>query len=369
MNQLFSPLKLNSKVILANRLVVAPMTTVQSNADGTISENELAWLERLAKDNYGMVLSCAVAISPESIAFPNQLSAAADDKIPGLTKLAQRANQAGGHTIVQLCHGGSRANTQVSGLKSYSASSYAIPKIPNFPDFIVPKELTIEHIKSIVDEFAAACVRIEKAGFAGVEMHGANGYLFTQFFSTMSNLRSDDYGGSLENRARFAREVIQECRRRVSADFIIGFRMTFENSFVESGLDVDENIQIANWLTKDGINYLHTSQIDYRAKSLKYPEKILLSYLRQQINHHLPLIGVGGVFDAAAAARALEYGADLVAIGRAAIGNVNLPGLFAGNHALPYSLPYDRSHLEQLGLPSQFIDYLQNQLAMLNIVK
>lgn len=369
MNKLFTPLRLNKKILLGNRLVVAPMTTEQSNPDGSISEDELCWLTRLAQDNYGMIISCAVAISRSSIAFANQLSIADDDKLPGLIKLAERLKPYSSQMVLQLCHGGSRANTAVSGSKAYGASSYTVPKIPNFPEFIPPEELTISQIKEIVNDFANACVRVEKAGFAGVEMHGANGYLFTQFFSTMSNLRHDEYGGSLENRARFAREVIQECRRRVSENFIIGFRMTFENSFIETGLDIDENIQIVNWLAQDGIDYIHSSQLDYAAKTVKYPEKILLTYLRENIVAGLPLIGVGGVSSAEAGLQAIDYGADLVAIGRAAVGNLQLPKYFADGEKLPYPLPYSRNHLEKLKLNAGFIDYLQNRLAMLNIVK
>lgn len=368
MNKLFSKFKINSKVALENRLVVAPMTTIQSNQDGTVSEDELAWFERLSKDNYGMIISCAASISQESIAFPNQLSVADESKLQSLKELSQRLGNSADSTVLQLCHGGSRSNTQVSGLKSFSASSYNIPKIPNFPDFQAPEELDIEHIHQIVNDFASACELVEKAGFAGVELHGANGYLFTQFISTMSNLRKDEYGGTLENRAKFSREVIQECRKSVSKDFIIGFRMSFENSFVETGLDLDENIQIVNWLAEDGIDYIHTSQMDYRAKCQKYPEEILISYLRQNISKSLPLIGVGGINSAQSAIQALEYGADMVAIGRAAIGNTNLPELFASNLPLTFPLPYTRQHLESLGLPHQFINYLKHQLAMLNII-
>jgi len=331
MSKLFEKLNINSKIELVNRLAVAPMTTSQSNSDGTVSEAETIWLERLAKDNYGMIITCAANISKNSIAFPNQLSVASDDMLIGLSKLASKLNVYKSKTIVQLCHAGSRALEHLTDEKPCSASSYTMPQIPNF---IPPKTLSKLEIENIINDFVNACIRVSKAGFNGIEIHGANGYLFTQFFSKMTNLREDEYGGSLINRARFAREVVKESRKKVPADFIIGFRMSFENAGMETGLDIDENIQIINWLLEDGIDYVHISHLNYKAKSVKYPEKIALQYIRQKVNKNLPVIGVGSIFSVEDAELALEYGADIVAIGRAAIGNQNLPDYFLQRKAL-----------------------------------
>ncbi len=363
MNKIFSGYRLNDKYELKNRLTVAPMTTSQSHADGTLSQEEADWLERLATDGYGMVISCAAAISQDSTAFENQLSFENDLGLDPLKLLANNMHKQQSVNIIQLCHAGSRAirNTPLS------ASSYPMPEIPGF---VPPQELTKEQIAGIVTDFANACRRVEAAGFDGVEFHGANGYLFTQFFSKMTNLRSDEYGGSVENRARFAIEVIEACRRAVSADFVLGFRISFENMGLEKGLDIDENIQIANTLIEKGINYIHISSLNYKANTLKYPDQNAIQYVRQRLNKSVPLIGVGSIFTLEDAQQAMEYGADIVAIGRAAIGNKDLPKLFAEGKELPHHNPFPNSYLKELGISKNFVNYLYKMpVAALNVVE
>jgi len=368
MKDLFSQLKLNSKNILTNRLAVAPMTTSQSNPDGTVSEDEALWLERLASDDYGLIITCASAISKKSIAFYNQLSVENDNMLSGLTNLAQRLNKYKSKTIIQLCHGGSRAIPALTGTFAYSASSYTMPQISNF---VVPKTLSIEQINEIIEDFANACERVAKAGFAGIEFHGANGYLFTQFISKMTNLRQDKYGGNLENRARFSREIVRACRNKVPKDFIIGFRITMENAWLETGLDIDENIQIINWLKEDGIDYIHISHMKFDAPSVKYPDKIALQYVCQNVNIELPVICAGGITNIETANQALEYGASIVAIGRAAIGNANLPKYFSKGELLPFATPYLVDNLNKLAISNKFIQYITapGPLSSLNVIK
>lgn len=364
MNKLFSEIKINSSQILTNRLAVAPMTTSQSNPDGTVSEAEAAWLERLAVDGYGMIISCAAAISKQSIAFYNQLNVGDDDKLPGLIKLAQRLKPYKAKTVIQLCHAGSRAIPELTGSSAYSASSYSLPQIPGF---VPPQALSEIQINDIKEDFAAACERVAKAGFDGVEFHGANGYLFTQFISKMTNLRNDKYGGNLVNRARFSREVIRACRSRVPSDFILGFRMSFESMGMETGLDIDENIQICNWLVEDGIDYLHISHLQYDAQSIKYPDKVALQYIRSQVNDKIPLICAGGITSVEKAKTALEYGADIVAIGRAAIGNEKLPSYFFKGEPLPYTLPFSEKNLLRIGISEDFLNYFKLPFVAANL--
>lgn len=286
--------------------------------------------------------------------------------IDGLSQLAQRMKSHNSINLIQLCHAGSRAIQSLTGVKPHSASSYSMPMVP---DFESPESLSIEEIKEIISDFANACVRVEEAGFDGVEFHGANGFLITQFISLMTNLRTDIYGGDLVNRSRFAREVVTACRKRVSKDFIIGFKMSFENMGFETGLDIDENIQIINWLAEDGINYVHTSHMNYAAKTSKYPDQISLQYLRNKITSALPLVGVGGILSCEDAEKAIEYGADIVAIGRAAIGNKKLPEYFEDREALQIQMPYPETKLKEIGISNSFIDYLKNgKVAVFNIV-
>lgn len=365
MSDLFSTLRLGGATV-HNRLVVAPMTTSQSHADGTVSEAESAWLERLAAAGYGMVITCAAAISRSSIAFHNQLSFGDDAYLPGLAALTARLSRYPGFLVAQLCHGGSRAISALTGVEPHSASRYELPQVKGF---VPPRELSVAQIQGIVEDFARACERAVKAGFGGVEFHGANGYLFTQFISTMTNHRRDAYGGTLENRARFARDVVRACRKRVPPGFVLGFRMSFEGGALETGLDLDENIQIMRWLTEDGIDYGHISSLNLFAPSLTYPHVSALTYIRTRLPRSLPLLCAGGVMSRADADRAMELGADLVAVGRAAIGNADVPARFARHQALR-PMPYAANDLAALEISPDFLRYLTTAIPVstLNIV-
>ncbi len=341
------------------------MTTSQSHEDGQVSASESAWLERLASDGYGMIITCAASISRTATAFPRQMSLADDSLLPGLTALATTLNKYSTLSVVQLCHGGSRAIPALTGVEPRSASAYDLPGVPGF---IRPRAFTVGQIHGVIDDFASAAERAARAGFGGIEFHGANGYLFTQFTSTMTNRRQDSYGGNLQNRARFSREVVRACRKRVPAEFVLGFRMSFEGFPPETGLDIDENIQIMNWLAEDGIDYGHVSHMALSSPSAKYPEKIALRHIRAGVRKELPLVAAGGVFSRLDAEHALEFGADIVAIGRAAIGNALIPEHFKRSEKLR-TTPFARESLGSIAVSKELIDYIaQSPLARMNII-
>ena len=357
MKEIFQSIQLTPSVSIKNRLAVAPMTTQQSLPNGELSQQEFNWLSRLSEDGYGLIISCAAAISKTSIAFYNQLSFADHLDITLLAELAQKMKSNGSVNLIQLCHAGSRAITELTHQKAKSASSYTIPNIPNFES---PEELTQEEIKEITLDFVKAAKRAQVAGFDGIELHGANGYLFTQFISTMTNLRTDEYGGSLENRARLARQVVRACREAVGPNFVIGFRLSFEGMGSETGLDIDENIQISNWLKADGINYIHASQMNFAAESAKYPDKKAAQFIKENLDSQLLFVLPGSIHAVEDAQNALALGADMVAIGRAAIGNKDLPNTFKNNLHLSHNTPYTEAHLNEIGISEQFIDYVKN---------
>lgn len=354
MKNLHAPFALPNGTVLKNRLAVAPMTTTQSHPDGTVSPAESAWLTRLAADGYGMVITCAAAISKESIAFENQMSLGEDRFLPDLMALANGLKAYGALGVVQLCHGGSRAIVRLTGVEARSASAY---DLPGAPGFVRPKAFSMEEIHQLIEDHAAAARRAAHAGFGGVELHGANGYLFTQFLSTMTNQRQDAFGGSLENRARLARKVVRAIRERVPSDFVVGFRMSFEGMGLETGLDLDENIQVMNWLAEDGIDYGHISHLNLAAPSVKYPGRIALEIIRNGVDSNLPLMCAGGVFSAEDAEQALDLGGDLIAVGRAAIGNDQVPARLARRESL-LRTPYSEKHLMGLEVSANLMGYL-----------
>lgn len=350
---------------LGNRLAVAPMTASQSNPDGTVSAADLAWMGRLADDGYGTIITAAAAVSTGSIAFRNQPSLGGSRFLPGLTALAARINQGGALSIAQLCHGGSRAIPELTGVAAGSASAYDLPGVPGF---VRPRELTTREIQQIVQDFAAAASLAVEAGFGGIEFHGANGYLFTQFLSTMTNHRHDSYGGSLRNRARISREAVRAVRACVPDGFVVGFRMTFEGMGMDAGLDIDEGIQVMRWLADDGIDYGHISSLAAAGASQKYPEQVALTRIREGIGPDLPLMVAGGIDSLASAQAALDLGADLVAIARAAIGNADVPERLARDEALTPT-PYLPEALNELAVGADFQHYLRNgPVAAMHIV-
>lgn len=266
--------------------------------------------------------------------------------------------------VAQLCHGGSRAVPELTGEPAYSASRFELP----LPGFVPPLELSVPQIEAIVDDFASAAARAARAGFHGVELHGANGYLFTQFASTATNTRRDAWGGPLSHRARFAREVVRAIRARVPRPFLVGMRWSFESPF-DPGLDLDEGIQVMRWLADDGIDYGHVSQLDLATASTKYPGEPVLGRIRAGVDRALPLIAAGGVVSAAELERAALLGADLVAIGRSAIGNLHVPKKLAAGEPLART-PFTREALARLGVSDDFVHYLATAppLASLHIV-
>lgn len=364
MTDLFSPLSLGPATV-SNRLAVAPMTTTQSNPDGSPSEADFAWLGRLADDGYGTIITAAAAVSPTAKAWPNQLSVEGHELLPGLTRLADCVNRTGALSLVQIFHGGTRTSPELTGVPSGSASVYDLPAIP---DFVKPRAFMSDEIAGIVDDFATAAALVAEAGFGGVEVHGANGYLFTQFQSTMTNFRTDSYGGTLENRARLARDTVRAIKERVPAGFVVGFRMSFEGSGMETGLDIDDAIQIMRWLADDGIDYGHISDFGPPRPSQKHPEVTALAHIRAGVGSDLPLMVAGGVDTLEGAQRSLDIGADLVAIGRAAIGNADIPGRFSRDEPLA-AAPYASDYLKDLGVGEDFQGYLSRPpMSFMNLV-
>ncbi len=366
MTSFLTPFTFANGVRVENRLAVAPMTTSQSHADGAVSEAEIAWLERLARDGYGMVITCAAAVSKSSIAFERQMSLGEDRFLPGLRTLAAALKLHRALAIVQLCHGGSRAIPALTGRPAHAPSRYELPAVPGF---VPPLAFAEAEIEQIVRDHADAAARAHEAGFAGVELHGANGYLHTQFLSTMTNLRADAWGGSLENRARFSREVVRAIRRLVPATFVVGFRMTFEGMGFDTGLDLDENVRVMNWLAEDGIDYGHVSSMDVRAKSAKYAGENLFQRVRDGVERALPLVAAGGVRSAEDVRFAMARGADLVAIARAAIGNADVPAKLGRGETLR-AMPYALDDLRELQVGDELVRYLRDTwpISTLNVV-
>ena len=246
----FDPLSFRCGAVAKNRLALAPLTNQQSHPDGTLGEDELRFLARRARGGFGLVETCAAHVSPEGQAFEGQLGIHSDAHLPGLTRLASVLAAHGALGVVQLHHGGARSPSALIGQQPLGAS--ALPEPP--PGMESPRAASSADVERLADDFVQAAQRAYRAGFQGVELHGAHAYLLGQFLSSATNRRSDAWGGSLENRARLLRTIARRVRISVPASFLLGVRLSPEDFGTTRGLDLDESIQVARWLADDGVD-------------------------------------------------------------------------------------------------------------------
>lgn len=246
---LFSPFKIRNLEI-PNRCVLPPMGCHLENKDASVSDANLAYISRQSSGGIGLVITEIMAVH-ETGALG--IGAWDDRFIPGLTKMAKTIHQGGAKAAMQLHHSG-RENYRALK-KGYALGPSAVPSLVYG---IAPKEMSKEEIKMIVESFGQAAIRAVDSGFDAVEIHGAHGYLLTQFLSAISNHRTDEYGGSFSNRARFTFEVVQEVRRCVGKDYPILLRLSAEE-YIRNGYTVEDVQTILPGLVEVGVDAFHAS--------------------------------------------------------------------------------------------------------------
>ncbi|WP_086314403.1 hypothetical protein A5821_001970 [Enterococcus sp. 7F3_DIV0205] len=317
MNNLSTGLTFKRGLQLKNRLVVAPMTTKMSFFDGVITNDEIDYYA-LRTGEVGAFITAAANVHEEGKGWDGELGVYDDRFIPGLSKLAAAIKKNHTKAILQIFHAGRMTDSKVlHGLQPVAPSAVAAER----PDAQIPRELTEEEIWGILESFKKATERAIKAGFDGVEIHGANTYLIQQFFSPHSNRRTDDWGGSLEKRVRFINELVDGVTEVVDQsgvkDFVVGYRFSPEE-YEEPGIRLSDTLFLVDLLSKKPLDYLHLSVNNYRNHSVSdgFKEKPIIEYIKETIKDRLPLIGVGDVRNGVDAKEILAT-ADLVAVGRA----------------------------------------------------
>ena len=213
----------------------------------------LRYYEERAKGGAGLVTIEATSVDPTGNSFSRGLSIANDARLPGLTDLARRVKRHGARISIQLQHGGRAALPQFSGHAVPLVS--AIPGVTPYDNSVILSE---EEIARLVECWGKAAIRAREAGFDAVEIHGAHGYLISQFLSPYTNRRTDGYGGSLENRMRFALEVCRKVRESVGPDFPVTYRMSAVEG-LPGGTTLEDSVALAKRLVADGIDALHVS--------------------------------------------------------------------------------------------------------------
>jgi 2,4-dienoyl-CoA reductase-like NADH-dependent reductase (Old Yellow Enzyme family) len=351
MSSLFEPVRFQRGPAMANRFVLAPLTNSQSHADGTLSEAEQHWLTLRADGGFGMVMTCAAHVQATGQGFPGQLGIFGDRHLPGLTGLAEALNARGAVSVVQLHHAGMRSPAELIG---------EAPHCPSVNEEFGARALTEAEVEQVVEDFVAAAVRAERAGFHGVELHGAHGYLLCQFLSAETNRREDDWGGSLEGRARILFEIVRGIRARCGADFLLGVRLSPERF----GMELGEVLEVAQRLIDTGdVDFLDLSLWDcFKEPELPaYQGRSLLSWFMDLERRAVKLGPAGKIRTAADAQRVLDAGADFVVLGRAAILHHDYPARLAADLAfLPAELPVTAAWLEREGLSPPFVNYMRN---------
>ncbi len=348
-SHLAEPLLLARGPAFKNRFALSPMTNQQSYADGRLSEDEYHWLTMRAAGGFGLTITCAAHVQAVGQGFPGQLGIFGDEHLEGLTRLAAGLRAGGTVSAVQLHHAGIRAPKE----------QVPEPVGPSADEETGARALTTLEVERLRDDFIAAARRAEIAGFDGVEVHGAHGYVLAQFLSADNNRREDRYGGSLENRSRLIFEVIDGIRRQCRPDFQIGLRLSPERF----GLQLPEMRDLAaELLGQEQIDYLDLSLWDV----FKEPEdkafhgRTLLSVFAELPRKSVRLGAAGKIMSAADAEAVIAAGCDFVLIGRAGILRHDFPKRVLANPAYTSpELPVTAAHLEAEGLGPVFVGYLK----------
>lgn len=347
--KLFEPLTLTRGPGMKNRFMLAPLTNLQSHADGTLSDDEYRWLTMRAEGGFGLTMTCAAHVQAKGQGFPGQLGVFGDEHLDGLTRLAKGIKAHGSVAALQLHHAGNRSPKELVG-------DVVCPS--DDPD-TGARALTLEEVEGLRDDFIAAAKRAERAGFDGVEVHGAHGYIVLQFLSPEINKREDRYGGSLENRARLLFEIIDGIRAACRPNFQIGLRLSPERF----GVKLAEIREVATEVLRQGkIDYLDMSLWDYAKEPAEdeFKGRTLMSYFTELPRGEVRLGAAGKIMSAADAVKVIEAGCDYVLIGRGAILRHDFPERVRrdADYTSP-ALPVTVAHLRAEGLGDAFVKYMQ----------
>jgi 2,4-dienoyl-CoA reductase-like NADH-dependent reductase (Old Yellow Enzyme family) len=346
---LYSPMTFVHGPAMKNRFMLAPLTNQQSHEDGTLSDDELHWLEMRAQGGFGLTMTCAAHVQKIGQGFHGQLGAWSDDHLEGLTRVADTIRRHGSVSSVQLHHAGMRSPRELIG---------EAPVCPSEDAETGARALTTAEVEGLIEAFIVAAERVDKAGFDGVEIHGAHGYVLCQFLSPTINRRDDRFGGSLENRARVIREILSGVRARCRPDFQIGLRLSPERF----GLEMGEIVTLAGEIMAEGvIDYLDMSLWDVRKlpNDEAFKSKPLLDWFAELPRGEVRL-GVAGKIRTPQEARdAMASDIDYILLGRAAILHHDFPDLMRADPDFqPVALPASRDHLRAEGLSDTFVEYM-----------
>lgn len=349
MSSLFEPLQLTHGPTWSHRITLGPLTNCQSHADGTLSEEEYRWLTMRAQGGFSLTMTCASHVMRIGQGFPGQLGCFGDEHIPGLTRLADGIRAAGSVSSVQLHHAGIKSPPDLIGTR---------PVGPSDEEESGARGMTLDEVLEVRDAFVAAAIRAEKAGFDGVELHGAHSYLLSNFLSSQFNKRTDEYGGNQENRERLLFEILHEVRRVCRPDFQIGVRISPD----KFGIDPHDAIALAGRLLVDpALDYLDVSMWDCERESddetLK--GKPFLQHFIELPRKGVALGAAGKIYTGTLAQKLMDQGLDFVTLGKSAVLHHDWPKRIHADLETPNTeLPVTREYLSSEGLGPAMVEYM-----------
>ena len=326
MNILLTPARIGS-VQIPNRIVMPPMTTRTADAEGFVTDDTMAYY--LARARGGVGLITIEMASPEKAGRHrrHEIGIYDDRFLPGLTRLVDAIHRAGSKASIQLGHGGGHTRRDICGETPIAPSAIPHPVYETTFETIVPEAMSKARIGETIAAHAAAAMRAQKAGFDCIEVHAAHGYLISQFHAPFENRRTDEYGGSLENRARFGLEVLRAVKAAAHGMPVI-YRLSVED-FFDGGLVFSEGREIAIWAAEAGADALHITAGHYRSlpsaqivlPPMTYPDATFVHFaanVKKAVR--VPVIAVGRLGDPATATAAVAAGEmDFIALGRTLI--------------------------------------------------
>ena len=325
MKKVFEPVKIG-KLEIKNRMIVSAMVTNYCTPDGMATEKFIAYHEHKAKGGWGLIITEDYAINPTAGGFVKLPGLWEDAQIESHRKLTTRIHDAGGKIAAQIYHAGRETNSAITGVKPVAPSALKDPTMSE-----IPRELTIDEIHTLVEEFGDCAKRAKEAGFDAVEVHGAHGYLVGAFMSPFSNKRFDEYGGTISNRARFAIEIVKDIKKKCGQDYPVIYRMSAVE-YVHGGLDIEESKVISRLLEEAGVDCIHCSQGVYASTQVIIPPSIVpraayvdnASAIKSIVS--IPVIAVGRINDIEIAESVLVSGkADMVTMARASLADPDMP--------------------------------------------
>ena len=359
-SKFFKKYTLNNKVEVPSLLAVAPLTLFGSNPDGTFGEEEKNFYKQRAT-GIGLYILGATCVSLEGLAFDNQPRAFNDNDIPSNKERVKIIKEQGALAINQIHHGGCLGLKRLSGVPVMAVSAEVfnkqLEKKGELKDDTKAIELTDKDIKRIIEDFARATEISIKAGYDGIEIHGANNYLLQQFYSGYYNKRTDEWGGNLQKRMKFPLEVVDACikirEKYNKPEFIIGYRLSPEEPF-DDGITMTETLALVKELMKRPLQFIDVSQSKFfqearRGEGAGTPR---LKLIHDELKGKMALIGVGGLLSYDDLSKALDSGyADFIGVGRALMLNKDLGILLKEGKKDKINLKIDPEHPEQFQMP------------------